>query len=105
MADMENKSKQESYNVDFTGRQIDSVSAERVDLNQCSVQSVQAEKVTMDKSATAFMVAEKIEASNSAVLVMLAREASGDIRPIISLSGAMIIAGAVLLGFAIFRRN
>jgi hypothetical protein len=59
----------------------------------------------MDKSAALFMAAEKIDARNSAAAIMLAKETSGDVRPIISLPGALIIAGAILLGLALIRRE
>ena len=105
MSDSDKANKGSGYMVDFSEREIDSVKADEVKLNQCNVQSIQAEKIQMDKSAVLFMAAEKIEAKNSAAMIMLAKETSGDIRPIISLPAALIIAGAILLGFAIFRKE
>lgn len=106
MSEINNKEIMEKgYKVNFADREIDTVKANEVELTQCNVQSVQADEVEMDKSVALFVAAEKIEAKNSAALIMLSKETSGDVRPLISLPAAVIIAGAVLLGFAIFKRD
>jgi len=105
MAELNKTSSKDKYKVDFNQREIDSISADNVEITQCTANSITAQNVKMEQSAGIFIAAEKIECKNSAALVMVAQEVHGDCRPIFSLPAALVIAGAIVLGFSIFRKK
>lgn len=105
MAESDKTASKDRYNIDFKQREIDSINADNVEMTQCSVNSINAKAVKMEQSAGIFVAAEKIESKNSAALLMVAQEVHGDVRPIFSLPAALVIAGAILFGFSIFKKN
>ena len=105
MSESEITSTTGEYEVGFKDKELDSVNAKSVKMKHCTAQSITAEKVTMDQSAAIFVAAEKIESKNSATLLMVAQEVHGDIQPIFSLPAALVIAGAVIFGAILLKRN
>ena len=63
-----------------------------------------ANNVHLESSVAVGVIAEKVEAKSSACLFMLAGEVNGDVRPLFSNAGALLVSGAVLLGWAIYGR-
>ena len=93
------------YNVRFSERELESVNAESVELKQCTVSSVTGSNIKMEQSGGIFVAAEKIEAKNSVSVLMVAQEVHGDVRPIFSLPAALLIAGAIIFGVSMLRKN
>lgn len=84
----------------FTGAMADDI------YMQGSMASVlTSNNVTMDQSLAIGVIAEKVTADKSFCLFLIAGEVEGEIRPLFSTAGALIVAGAALLGWALFSRG
>ena len=105
MSESDKTKSKDGYNVKFNQREIDSISADSVEITQCTANAITAQNIKMEQSAGIFVAAEKIECKNSAALLLVAQEVHGDVRPIFSLPAALVIAGAILFGLSIFKKN
>ncbi|HYE78225.1 MAG TPA: hypothetical protein VEI97_09580, partial [bacterium] len=77
----------------FTGAMADDI------YMQNSMASVlTSNKVTLDQSLAVGVVAEQVTAEKSFCMFLIAGEVNGEIRPLFSTAGALIVAGAALLG-------
>ena len=63
-----------------------------------------ANNVALESSVAGVVIAEKVEAKSSACLFLVAGEVNGDVRPLFSTAAAMVVAGSVLLGWALWGR-
>lgn len=105
MAESENAEMQHEYKLDYKDAAIDTVEAEVVNLHQCTVNSVNGKVVKMNQSGAIFVAGEEIKCEKSGSVLLVAQEVHGDCRPIISVPAALIVAGAILFGIALFKRK
>lgn len=63
-----------------------------------------ANDIHIEQSACGVVIAERVKAENAAALFIIAGEVEGDVRPLFSPAAAMVVAGAILLGWALWGR-
>lgn len=63
-----------------------------------------ATEAHVEQSGVGVVIAEKVHCTNTATLFLVAGEVEGEVRPMFSTGAAMIVAGAFLVGWALWGR-
>lgn len=63
-----------------------------------------ATDATIEQSGVGVLIAEKVKCENTATLFLIAGEVEGEVRPLFSTAAAMVVAGAFLVGWALWGR-
>lgn len=63
-----------------------------------------ATDATVEQSGVGVLIAEKVKCENTATLFLIAGDIEGEVRPLFSTAAAMVVAGAFLVGWALWGR-